>query len=519
MIEQRKITKHISNVTLGTFISRILGYIRDMLVAELFGAGFIADAFYAAYRIPNLFRRLLGEGSISASFIPVLTEYIETKDKEETHELINVVFTILLTIVLLITIIGIIFAKPITKLITWGFFPDKIELTASLTRILFPYMIFVCMAALMLGILNSLKSFFIPAVAPALLNISEIVYVLFFSVMISLPEMKIKWLAVSILIGGFGQYLIQQICVLKKGYIVKLKYDFNHPGLKKIFLLMIPITLGFSVDQINAFVDTICGSFLADGSIAALYYSNRLMQLPLALFGLAITTVALPTMSSGVAKNDINKVKETLNFSLRMIFFTLIPCMFGLVVLGLPIVKLLFERGRFDAKASEMTYSALAFYSLGLIAFSSTKVLSSVFYSFKTTKLPFKIAVICMMINVILNIVLMKPLHVGGLALATTISSWVNCTLLLYYLRKKIGGIGGRKIFVSFLKITGISIIMSLFAYLLFIIEYPYYILKVCIPIIFAVIFYIYLSKILKIEEYNIVQTIFVKKDISIDTE
>ncbi|MDI6641711.1 MAG: murein biosynthesis integral membrane protein MurJ [Elusimicrobiota bacterium] len=505
----KKITEYVSTVSVATGISRILGYLRDMLVAYAFGAGIFADAFYAAFRIPNLFRRLLGEGSVSAAFIPVFTEYLETKTKNETQKLLNVVFTFLITILLTITLLGIVIAKPLTTIIAFGFVenPQKLQLAVDLTRIMFPYLMFACLAALMLGVLNSLKSFFLPAVSPAFLSISEIVYILVIVSIFSLPEnSQIYGLAISVVIGGFLHYFIQQINLLRhQKFSIKFQYDFTHSGLKKILLLLTPTMIGFSVDQVNAFVDTVCASLLQEGSITALYYSNRLMQLPLALFGIAIATVSLPMMSAASAKNDIVELKNTFNYSIRLILFCLLPATVGLIIFGLPIVRLLFERGKFTPTASQMTYQALAFYSLGLIAYSIVKVTASAFYSFKETKIPVKTATLCMLINVILNIILMKPLGVGGLALATAISSFLNSFLLIYYLRRRIGLLGVRKIFHSGKRILFASILMGLSVYVLSIIEYPLIpslqIIKVAFCILSGIIVYFLFAKLLNIEE------------------
>ena len=504
MSEHKKITGYLSSVTIATGISRILGYMRDMLVAQVFGAGLFADAFYAAYRIPNLFRRLLGEGSVSASFVPVFSEYVQTKEKKDVQELFNVVFTVLTVILLTITILGIIFAKPLTKIIAFGFTstPEKLNIAILLTKIMFPYLLFACLAALLLGVLNSLKSFFLPAVAPASLSISEIFCVLVvFSIFRLTDVQKIYLLAISVVVGGFGQYFVQQLKVHRFNLKIRLDFNLNHPGLRKILTLLVPTMIGFSVDQVNAFVDTICASFLREGSITALYYSNRVMQLPLALFGIAMATVSLPLMSYSIAENNIQKMKDTLNFSLRMVIFALMPASIGLITLGLPIIRALFEHGKFDFQASKLTYSALLFYSCGLVSFSFVKVTASAFYSMKETKIPVKIAVLCMALNVILNIILMKPLGVGGLALATTISSSLNAFLLIYNLRKKIGQIGAKKILNSFLKILVASLIMGATVLILSKLDYTYKIIQVFITITIGIIVYFLMSKFLNIEE------------------
>jgi len=452
---EERITHSAGKIAAGTAVSRVLGYLRDMLVAHAFGAGLAADAFYAAYRIPNLLRRLLGEGSLSASFIPVLSQYLHTKSKEETQELINTVFAVLTTVLVIITALGIIFAPQLVRVIAYGFAsnPEKMQLTVDLTRLMFPFILFICLGALALGILNTLSSFFIPAISSASLSVAEIGYILALAPLFS-PDNQIKGLAISVIIGGVGQFAVQWPKLRSLGWNLGWKFNLKHPGLRRIGFLMLPSMIGLSVDQINAFVDTICASFLEQGSITALYYSNRLMQMPLAIFGIALASAALPAMSRSVAENNIEAVKDTINYSIRSIIFILTPAAVGLMVLGLPSIRVLFERGNFDLHASLITNSALFYYSFGLPAYAITKVLASAFYSFQETKTPVKVAAFAMLMNVVLILMLMKPMGVGGLALATAISSYINSITLAYILRKKIGPLGIKKILVVLVKVS-----------------------------------------------------------------
>lgn len=467
MSGEKVITHSAGKIAAGTAVSRVLGYIRDMLVAHAFGAGLFADAFYAAYRIPNLLRRLLGEGSLSASFIPVLSQYLHTKSKEETQELIDTVFTVLTTVLVIITALGVLFAPQLVKLIAYGFAsdPEKLALTVELTRLMFPFILFICLAALVLGILNTLSSFFIPAVASASLSIAEIGYVLAVAPLLA-PGNQIKGLAISVIVGGLGQFAVQWPKLRSLGWSLSWRFNLNHPGLRRIGLLMIPSMIGLSVDQINAFVNTICASFLEQGSITALYYSNRLMQLPLAIFGIALASAALPAMSKSVAEKNIDAVKETINYSARVIIYVLTPAAVGLMVLGLPSISVLFERGEFDRHASLITNSALFYYSLGLPAYAITKVLASAFYSFQETKTPVKVAVAAMLLNIVLMLLFMKPMGVGGLALATALASYFNALVLAYVLRKKIGKLGIKQIAYVSAKVSVASVLMGAVCYM-----------------------------------------------------
>lgn len=490
MKREGKITRSVVGVSVSTLASRILGYLRDMLIARFFGAGLVADAFFVAYRIPNLLRQLLGEGALSASFIPVFSEYLTTKPKEEAKRLARISGLLLLTILSILTILGIIFSPIIVRIVAPGFIrnPEKLSLTITLTRILFPFMVAVGLAALALGILNSLHRFIIPALAPCMLSISEIFFIL---LICPLMERPIIGLALGVMAGGFAQFFFQLPSMVKEGFVLPARRKLgtflespavysknlaknsiilwkrwtstlNHPGVKKIGILMLPAALGLSVTQVNTFVDTICASVLREGSVTALYYANRLMQLPLALFGTAIATVALPMMSKSVAATNMDELKDTISLGLRMILFTIVPASVGLIILGKPIISLLFERGRFTSQATELTNWALLFYSTGIVAYAGVKVVASAFYSMQDTRTPVKIASIAMVTNIVLNLILMRFLEVGGLALATAIASFLNLSILIFYLRKRIGRLGGKKVLRSLWKIILASSIMAI---------------------------------------------------------
>ncbi len=510
-----KIARSVKNVSIATLISRILGYTRDMLIASEFGNGMVADAFYVAYRIPNLLRHLLGEGALSSSFIPVFTDYITNKTKEETQELINILTTILLIILASLTLIGVIFAPFIVKIIAFGFYsnPEKLALTIVLTRIMFPFMAAIGLAALAMGILNSLRKFIIPALAPCILNISEIFFVLSVCPFLGVP---IKGLAIGVIVGGFGQLFFQIPAILRSGFTFNFRLLLNHPGIRKIGILMLPSTIGLSVNQINTFVDTMCASVLEEGSVTALYYANRLMQLPLALFGIAIATVAFPLMSKSAAQQDIGGLKKTLIFSLRMILFTIIPASVGLAVLGKPIIRLLFERKNFTAVGTNATSLALLFYSTGIFAYAGVKVLVNAFYSLKDTKTPVKIAVLSMVLNAILNVILMRFLSVGGLALATAISSMINMSMLVLVLRNKIGLLGGSKVLGLFWRVTFASGIMGLFCLLLMklLVNLGAFV-QISSTILGAIIIFLIISYILKIEEVKHIGNLIFSKQVS----
>ncbi|MEW6684692.1 MAG: murein biosynthesis integral membrane protein MurJ [Candidatus Edwardsbacteria bacterium] len=465
-------------VMLATLISRIFGYLRDMIVARAFGATSSADAFYVAFRIPNFLRNLLAEGALSATFIPTFTEYLTLYGKSEAFKLANKILTLLILLLSLLTILGIIFAPFMVMIVAPGFSKAKMSLTAEMTRIMFPFLAFVSLSALVMGILNSYRSFFIPAVAPTMLSLAEIGAV-FLICPLFLKE-PVVGLAIGVLLGGAFQWAVQLPSLFKKGFFFKPTWAPKDEGVKRISLLLLPAVIGLSVNQINLLVDTIMASFLGEGSVSALYYANRLYQLPLALFGISLATVALPTLSASAAKKNFTKLKQTLSQSLQLIVLAMIPSSMILIFLGKPLVRLLFERGRFDTIATDLTFWVLFFYSFGLFFYAGVKVVAATFYSLKDTKTPVKTASFAMLINIFLNWFFAWPLglRVGGLALATATSSLLNFSILLFILRKKIGQLGLSQLFDSAWKAFLSSVLMSLFAVGLY-----NYSLKICLPL------------------------------------
>jgi putative peptidoglycan lipid II flippase len=446
-------------VGIFTLLSRILGFFRDIVIANYFGTRAAADAFFMAFRIPNLLRRLTAEGALSAAFVPLFTKTL-IKDRAEAFRLANNVLSHLTLFITLIMILGIVFAEPLLRLIAIGFTddPQKFQLTVSLTRLVFPYLLFVSLAAILMGILNSLHHFAAPAASPILLNISFILCTIFLRDYFDLP---VYALAAGVLIGGVCQLALQIPFAIKKGFTFSFVFDPRSKLLKKVLLLMLPATVGTAVAEINMFVDTMLASLLKEGSVSFLYYANRLVQFPLGVFAIAISTALLPTLSYHAGKNDMPELIGTLSRSLRGAMFLIIPSTAGLIILREPIIELLFERGAFDHAATLNTAYALAFYSMGLLAFSGVKLFVSAFYALGDTKTPVKVAVTAMLINIVLNLLLMGPLQHGGLALATSIASWINLLCLWFLLGKRLGGLDGRRIGKSFLVTGLISLAMT----------------------------------------------------------
>ena len=500
-------TKSLAKSTLGissaTFLSRILGLLRDIFSARLFGTTAVWDAFLVAFMIPNLLRRLLGEGAFSNSFIPVFTEYLYKKDKGEAKRLASVIFTLL--IIILITLVGGgIFL--INLLLSKISFPPKISLILQLIRFLLPYVFFLSLAALLMGILNSYKHFATPALAPLFLNIFWLLSLFYLCPRFGESLEKRIWgVVIGVLLGGLFQLLIQIPPLLKRGFFLKLNFNFSHPGLKRIGLLILPGVLGLAVTQINIGVDILLGLFLGSGAISSLWYGNRLMQFPLGVFGIALATAVLPHYSTYVAKREFSELKKMLSFALRMGFFIILPAAIGLITLRIPIIKLLFERGAFTSLSTSRTANTLLFYSLGLFAYAGVKIIAPVFYSFQDTKTPVKIAIIAMLANIGLNLILMVPLREGGLALATALSSSLNLFLLFFILRKRLGNLDEKRIGYSFIKILFSAIIMGIGC--LFISSFLIYsfnlstLLSILISILSGVIIFIAATFVLKVEE------------------
>ena len=434
--EKKNISGAAGVIAFFTLMSRILGLVRDMVLATLFGSGMAADAFFVALRIPNLLRRLFAEGSLTIAFIPVFTEYLTLKSKEDAFELARIVFTILSLILAVVTVLGVLFAPVIVKIQAFGFGSSgvKYDLTVLLTRITFPYIFFIGIVAFFMGVLNSLRHFAAPAAAPILLNVGIIGAACFISPHCAEP---IVGVAMGVILGGVLQVALQIPWVYGAGLRLFPKWKPFHPAVKRIGWLMLPAVFGSAVYQLNQFVGTLLASFLKEGSISWLYYADRLVQFPLGIFAIAIATAALPSLSDDAARKDHAQFQKTLDHGLSLVFFIVLPATAGLLILGKPIVVLLFERGAFGAESSAMTTDALVCYTVGLWAFSGMRVLIAAFYALQDTKTPVKVAIISLGVNVISSLLLMGPMKHAGLALALSVASAVQFGLLALFLRKK----------------------------------------------------------------------------------
>lgn len=450
----------------ATFLSRMLGYVRDMVFGALFGAGNIMDSYLVAFRIPNLFREIFAEGSMSAAFVPVLTETRERDGEEESRRLVRATFTAIITVVGGLCAAGVLFAPAIVTVIAPGWLdnPEKFRTTVMLTRIIFPFLLFVSLAAMAMGALNTKDIFFLPALAPAMLNIITISTVM---VLVSRVKPPIVAAALGMAAGGLMQFLMQLPSFFRKGYSLAPLFQFNHPGLKKMVLLIIPVIFAMSTNQVNIFVTNILASFLPEGSITYLYYGMRLIHFPIGIFGVAMATAVLPTLSKQALSGDMDMLRETFSFSIRLLFFVTLPAMAGLIALRIPIVSTLFGHGRFGEAGISGTASALLYYSVGIWSMVGMRVAASTFYSMQDTRTPVRVAVAGLLSNMVLSVVLMRPLGHKGLALANALASGLQFSLLMYFLRNKMGGVDGKRILGSFVKTGLISIAMGISGWLL----------------------------------------------------
>ena len=457
--ENHRVARAAGVVGLATMLSRVFGFIRDVIVARFFGAGLATDAFFVAFRIPNLLRRLFAEGSLTIAFVPVFTEYLKTKSREDAFELARVAFTLLSVILVVISIAGVIFSPAIVTVMAPGFraTPDKYALTVLLTRIMFPYIFFISLVALCMGILNSLRHFATPALSPVILNLCMIGAALFLRDYFAEPILA---LAVGVMIGGLLQLAVQLPVLFKLGVVLRPDFHFGHTGVRRIGALMLPAAFGAAVYQINIFISTLLASFLPEGSVSFLYYADRIVELPLGIFGIAIGTAALPSFSDQVARGHYEEMKKTISFSLRLMLFITIPAMIGIIALREPIISVLFQRGQFDPRSSVLTAQALFWYTVGLWAFSTIRVVVAAFYALQDTKTPVRIAVVALIVNTVCSVALMFPMKHSGLAFATSIASAVNVLTLGFLLRKRIGGFLDAEFWGSIARVAAASIVM-----------------------------------------------------------
>ncbi len=436
MPKKQSLLRSTSLVSVMTFISRIMGFIRDMVIASLFGAQAGMDAFFVAFRIPNFMRRLFAEGAFSQAFVPVLAEYQQTKPFADVRVFIARVTGSLSAVLTLVTLVGVLAAPVVITLFAPGFHEDSARalLASEMLRLTFPYLMLISLTAMAGAILNTYGYFGVPAFTPVLLNISMILAAIYLSPKFSQPVLALAW---GVLIAGIVQLLFQIPFLFHRKLLVKPCIGFKDEGVRKVLKLMVPALFGVSIAQINLLIDTIFASFLKVGSVSWLFYTDRLTDFPLGVFGVAIATVILPHLSRKHAEQSSELYSRALDWGLRLLLLIGIPAALGLSFFAMPLIASCFGYGAFDAYDVSQTQKSLFTLGLGVPAFMMVKVLASGFYARQNIKTPVKVGAAAMVINTILCLLLIKPMAHAGLTLASTIAGYVNCGTLFFLLIKR----------------------------------------------------------------------------------
>lgn len=460
MSEKRQIARAAGLVGGLTVVSRVTGLVRDIVVGYLFGAGTGADAFFVAYRIPNLLRRLVAEGAATAAFIPVFTGYLTHDTREEANRVARILFTMMALVLGAITVLGIVFAGPITALFAPGFaaVPGKLELTVELTRVVFPYIFCIGMVAAAMGVLNALRDFWAPAMSPVVMNVVMIAATIGLA-----SRLGIYSLAVAVLVGGAAQVVSQIPALRRMGIPLAPLWAPRHAAVRRVGALMLPTVFGSAVYQINVLVSTMFASLLPAGSVAFLWYAERLFEFPLGVFAVALSTAALPSFAT-LAKRDVAAFRDTVAFALRLVNLIALPAAIGLALTAEPLTSVLFIRGHFTASDAAATAVAVRYYSVGLWSVACVRVLVPAFYALEDTRTPVVTAAAAFLANLVFVVLLIGPLpsppdsvfgqimasvtHAigvldlrhGGLALSTSLAATVNLVLLAALLSRRAGG-------------------------------------------------------------------------------
>ncbi len=428
-----------SKVGSWTMLSRVLGFVRDILIARVLGAGPLADAFFVAFKLPNFFRRMFAEGTLTVALVPVLSDQRQ-QGEEQAHQFLNALATILLMAVTLFAVLGMLLMPWLLYLFAPGFAdePDRWVMTLALARLMFPYLAMISLAALSWAVLNTYKHFAVPAASPALLNVAIIIAALFLAPSFDNPATA---LAIGVLAGGFLQLAIQFPALKRVGWVPRISFDFKQPAITETLYLFGPALLAIAAVQINILVGTILATLLETGAVSYLYYADRIVQLPLALFGIAMSTALLPTLSSHLSKGNQGAAGEDLRAGLAWLTWLTLPAVVGAFYLAEPIVVTLFERGAFIHTDSIATAQTLQAYAVGLIAFCWVRLFASACYAQKDAKAPMRYAAISVAVNIILAVILMQFWAYVGLALATSIAAFVNVVMLYMRLCKTYGSL------------------------------------------------------------------------------
>lgn len=535
--EHQSVARSAGIVSIAVMFSRVLGLVRETIFARFFGAGYLYDAFVVAFKIPNILRDLFAEGALSAAFVKVFTDYQIKKTEREAWELASLVFNVLAVVMSVVTVIGILIAPWVVPLLARGFPPEKAALAVTLAQIMFPFILLVALAALAMGVLNTKGRFGIPASASTAFNIFSITTGLFFAYWLSggvweisndkslIPSDAAQWaiigMAIGTLVGGAAQLLIQIPSMLGVGFAFSPRLSFSDPGVKRVMRLMGPALIGTSAIQIKVLVDIFVVSTI-EGGQSWLSYSFRLMQFPIGVFGVAIGTAAIPTLSRLASEDNIVKFRETLSDAMKLVFLLTIPAACGLIVLGDPIVALIYQGGAFRAFDTNMVAWALAAYSVGLVGYAAIKVLSPSFYAMDDARTPMYISIATIAVHAPVSFGMMyllstvgvsaeRPNGYGhvGVALATSAVALVNFTALTFFMRRKIGRLNGRDIITAFVRVAIASAVMTAVCYVSYRAVASYFavenfgvrLLEAFIPIGLGGITFFVMAKLLRISE------------------
>ena len=445
--------------------SRILGLVREQVLAALFGASAATDAYNVAFRIPNLLRDLFAEGAMSAAFVPTFTRLLATGGREAAWRLGNYVINALLLVTGILVTLGIVYAAPlVTSLAAEGYTADpaKMALTVQLARIMLPALMFIALAAALMGMLNSLQHFFVPAFSPAMFNVVTIICaVALVPLMPRFGMEPIAAIAIGTLLGGIAQLALQWPTLRREGFRYRPTLDFKDEGLRRVLVLMGPGTIGMAATQLNVFVNTLLATSQGEGAVSWLNYAFRLMYLPIGLFGVSLATAVLPAVSRHVVNKDIAASRTTIADGLSLMMMLNLPATIGLMVLATPIVRVIFEHGKFTATHTAATAAALRYYAIGLIAYSIVRIASPTFYALGKNRVPVIVSMFTVVVNAVLNIVLVRTMGYTGLALGTSIAAIFNACTLLVLLRRNLGGLDERRVLASLARITVASAAMG----------------------------------------------------------
>lgn len=546
--KQTSVARSAGIVSIAVMFSRVLGLVREMVFAHFFGAGFLYDAYQAAFTIPNVLRDLFAEGALSAAFVKVFTDYQINKSEPEAWRLASLVLNALAIVMSIITILGILLAPYLVPFITRGFPPDKIHLTVVMTQIMFPFILLIALAAVAMGVLNTKGNFGVPASASTVFNIVSIFIGLGFAYWLSggsweaaqdkytIPSVSAKWailgMAIGTLIGGAAQFLMQLPSLFRVGFRFTPVLSFRNEGVKQIMRLMAPAILGTSAVQINVLINLMFVSEI-EGGRSWLSYAFRLMQFPIGVFGVAVGTASIPVLSRMASEGKFGEFRQTLSSSINLVFLMTLPSACGLIILGEPIIRLLYSHGSFKETDVPMTAWALSGYAIGLTGYAAIKVLSPAFYALNDAKTPMIIAVFSIGVNAVVSYFSLRLLsgfgvspetpsgygHIG-VALATSSVALVNFFALAFIMRKRLSGIDGREILSAFIKITIASAVMSTVCYfsyqfLLQRFGFETLLLKIIeafVPIALGGIVFVVMAKILHIHEINKIYNAFARK-------